>query len=133
MFIKTLPVKKIIFIIVLSLTSTGISTFQSCSSTTALSRSNIGTVESSLLNVLTSKLGLNSMQIPLVSNLLKVFLNNKLSIVGLAKSNPSAYTKQLVGLQNSLRSSLATPPPFTVWPMPPARRSSSRAGCWQNA
>ena len=99
--------KKIIFIILLALTSTSISTFQSCSSTTALSRSNIGTVESSLINVLTSKLGLNSTQIPLVSNLLKIFLNNKLNIVGLSKTNPSAYTKQLIGLQNSLRSSLS--------------------------
>lgn len=99
--------KKIIFIILLALTSTSVSTFQSCSSTSDLSRSNIGTVESSLLNMLTTKLGLNTTQIPLVSNLLKIFLNNKLSIVGLAKTNPSAYSKQLIGLQNSLRGSLA--------------------------
>lgn len=98
--------KKIIFVILLAFTSISVSTLQSCSPGSTLTSGNVRTIASSLLSVLTSKLGLSSTQSPVVLRLLKTFLNNKVNILGLAKSNPSAYTTQLSGLTASLMSGL---------------------------
>ena len=98
--------KKVIFVILFAFTSASVSTLQSCSAGYALTNGNVRTIASSLLSVLTSKLGLSPTQSPVVSSLLKTFLNNKVNILGLAKSNPTIYASQLGGLTASLMSGL---------------------------
>jgi hypothetical protein len=99
--------KKILFVLVLLGTSTSVATFQSCSATSAvLSNNNVNAVAKSLLRVLTTKLGISSAQSGLVSQLLTSFLTSKSNVLGLAKTDPTAYASQFGGIQNTLLSGL---------------------------
>ena len=92
------------FLCIISTTAT---TFQSCSvSSMVLDSNNVAPIAKSILNVLTSKLNISSLQSGAVSTALTTFLGSKANIMGLAKSDPTAYLTQLAGTQSNLTSSL---------------------------
>jgi hypothetical protein len=103
--------KRIVLLLAIAVASTTVysqSMLDKAAATATAAGFDVKKISSSVMNILTPKLGLSAAQIPKVTGAVNTFLQAKSAILPLLKSNKAEYQTKQSGLLNNLTTSLGT-------------------------